>query len=93
VTNEEIAAALSSIQSTLNELLRARRQSESNQRQTATDIKKLVLNVSAVKVDVAVLKTQHANFWKGVTVVGTIVTGIAAFVGWAISQISLWLKG
>ena len=93
MTNEDSAVALAKIQTTADDLMRARTQSDRNHAQTATEIKKMAQGINDVKLDVAVLKTQHANFWKGVTILGAVVTTIAAVIGWAVSQISVWMKG
>lgn len=43
--------------------------------------------INGLVTDMAVLKTQHASFWKGISVVGAIITAVGAVIGFCISEL------
>lgn len=51
-------------------------------------------DIGTLKQEIAVLQTRHDSFWRGVTILVSVVTAIGAIVGWLISQIvTVWPHG
>lgn len=66
-------------------------ESKSDERARATDRIETVVNtqqtqINQVVTDMAVLKSQHASFWKGTAILLGALSLIGGTLGWAISQ-------
>jgi len=49
--------------------------------------------INQIATDMAVLKTQHASFWKGATIIFGALSLIGGAVGWLIATFLPYLKG
>lgn len=49
--------------------------------------------INQLVLDMAVLKTQHASFWKGVTVLFAVLSLIGGAIGWVAAQLVSFIHG
>lgn len=56
-----------------------------------TKVENIDTKVNGLVTDMAVLKTQHAAFWKGATVIFAVFTALGSVAGFVISEVVQWM--
>lgn len=93
VTNEDIIVAVATLNESVKSLVRGKMDSDAVAEKMANDIKSVRDMVNDMRMDIAIIQTQHASFWKASTIFGTVVLAFATGVGWIVGEIATWFRG